>query len=242
MRWEIDVSGDLTDLRMLQKAFCSEEFALAEENGKFVLRAKAFEDLNDADVVRARAAELVTSLSGASRALLGAQHSLEVGGVTFVRPDGTKNHFVVVGPAVIRFRGLPASIRITKPDGTIEEHHAADPVREWLDVALKDPVVSTALRLRDKSGLDWVQLYRLYEVIEDDTPKSEIVQNGWASKSEIDRFKHTANSPGALGDEARHGKERTQPPAHPLNLSEARSLIGRVLRQWISSKVAAGAP
>ncbi|MBU4143294.1 hypothetical protein KJ590_04870, partial [Patescibacteria group bacterium] len=102
MKWEVDVLGDQTDLRLLQKAFSSDEFYLSEENGKFVLWSRAFEDLNDADAVRTRAAELVASLSGASRALLGAQQSLTVGGVTLVREDGTKNYFLVVEPATMR--------------------------------------------------------------------------------------------------------------------------------------------
>lgn len=242
MKWEVDVLGDQTDLRLLQKAFFSDEFYLSEENGKFVLRSRAFEDLNDADAVRARAVELVASLSGASRALLGAQQSLNVGGATLVREDGTRNYFLVVHPSTIRMRGMPVSLRITRADGTVEEHHPADPVRDWIDVAVKNPAVAKALRLRDSGGLDWVELYRLYEVIESDTPQSEIVRNAWATKAEIRRFKYTANSPAALGDQARHGKERSLPPIDPMDLSCARSLIGRILERWISSKVGRRAP
>lgn len=242
MNWEVDIAGDLTDLRLLQKAFCSDDFSLTEKNGKFVLRATAFDGMNDVDEVRAKAKELVTSLSGASRALLGAQKQLEVGGVTLIRPDGTKNHFVLVEPAAISVRGLPVSVRVTKSDGSVEEHHAADPVRQWLDVAVKNPTVAKALRLRDKGGLDWVELYRLYEVIESDIPKHEIVQKSWASKKEIRLFKRTANSPAVLGDEARHGKEQYQPPANPMSIREARSLVERILRKWISLIVDQNAP
>ncbi|MFH1893525.1 MAG: hypothetical protein ABIK83_12695 [Candidatus Zixiibacteriota bacterium] len=242
MKWEVDVLGDQTDLRLLQKAFSSDEFYLSEENGKFVLWSRAFEDLNDADAVRTRAAELVASLSGASRALLGAQQSLTVGGVTLVREDGTKNYFLVVEPATMRIRGMPVTLRVTRADGTVEEQHPADPVREWLDVAVRNPAVAKALRLRDRGGLDWVELYRLYEVIESDTPQSEIVRSAWATKGEIRRFKHTANSPAALGDHARHGKERNLPPNDPMDHSCARSLVGRILEQWISAKTTRRAP
>jgi len=237
MKWEVDVIGVSTDLRLLHKAFDSDEFSLSEEDGKFVLRSPAFDNMADAADVRARAKSLITSLSGASRALLGAQKSLDVGGVTLVRADGTKNHFVLVEPAVLRLRCIPPSIRITKPDGSVEEHHPADPVRDWLEIALKDPLVAKALRLRDKGGLDWVQLYRLYDVIEGDMPQSTLVQNGWASKKDIRRFKHTANSPGVIGDEARHGKEGHQPPANPMSLSEARSLVDHILKQWLDFKI-----
>ena len=152
MRWEVDVIGEQTDLRLLQKAFCSDEFHLSEENGRFVLELRAFEDLNDPNAVRERAAEFVTSLSGASRALLGAQESFSVGDVALVREDGSKNYFFLAEPGTIRIRGMPVSFRVARADGTVEEHHPADPVREWLEVAVRNHAVVQALRLRDKGG------------------------------------------------------------------------------------------
>jgi hypothetical protein len=195
MRWEVDLIGKQTDFRLLQKAFCSDEFYLSEENGRFVFGSRAFEGLNDPDAVRGRTADLVTSLSGASRALLGAQESFKVGDITLVREDGSKHYFLLVEPATIRIRAMPVSFQVTRAGGTVEEHHPADPVREWLEVAVRNPAVAKALRLRDKGRLDWVELYRLYEVIESDTPQAAIVRNGWATKAVIRRFKHTANSP-----------------------------------------------
>jgi hypothetical protein len=242
MKWEFDVLGDQSDLRLLQKAFCSDEFNLSEENGKFVLRSRAFEDLHDVNVVRELAAEFAASLSGASRVLLGAKQSLHIGGAALVREDGTRNYFLVVQSGTIQIRTMPVSLRVTRQDGTVEEHHPADPVRDWFDVAVKNPAVTKALRLRDNGGLDWVELYRLYEVIESDTPQSEIVRNGWATKPDIRQFKHTANSPAVLGDLARHGKELNLPPTHPMDLSCARSLVGQILERWISSKVTRRAP
>jgi hypothetical protein len=244
MRWEVDVIGKQTDLRLLQKAFCSDEFYLSEENERFVLGSGAFENLKDPDAVRQRAADLVTSLSGASRALLGAQKSFKVGDVTLVREDGSKrkHYFLDAEPGTIRMRGMPVSFQVTRADGTVEEHHPADPVREWLEVAARNPAVAKALRLRDKGGLDWVELYRLYEVIESDTPQTAIVGNGWATRAVIRRFKHTANSPSVLGDQARHGKEGSLPPADPMELSDARALVGQILEQWILSKVKRRAP
>src|SRR6266849_8946952 len=97
-----------------------------------------------------------------------------------------------------------------------------------------------ALRLRDDDSRGWVELYRLYEVIESDIGRPVIVANGWVSDRDIGRFKHTANSVEAAGDEARHGKEETDPPARPLSLAEARTLIDRLLSGWLAFK--AGSP
>jgi hypothetical protein len=49
-------------------------------------------------------------------------------------------------------------------------------------------------------------------------------------------FKHMANSPGALGLNARHGPETTQPPSKPMNISEARLLINSITYAWLRSK------
>ena len=59
--------------------------------------------------------------------------------------------------------------------------------------------------------------------------------NDWVSKAELKRFKRTANSVGAVGDEARHGKENTEPPPNPMALREAESLILKLVRDWLEA-------
>jgi hypothetical protein len=39
----------------------------------------------------------------------------------------------------------------------------------------------------------------------------------------------------ALGDQARHGHEATQPPSQPMSLAEAQALVGRILRVWFAA-------
>jgi hypothetical protein len=45
--------------------------------------------------------------------------------------------------------------------------------------------------------------------------------------SEINKFTHTANNPGAIGDSARHGLTEKDPPIEPMSINEARELIKR---------------
>jgi len=100
----------------------------------------------------------------------------------------------------------------------------------------QDQVVAKALRLRNADNLDWVDLYRLYELIENDVGRP-MHQLGWASRSELDRFARTANSVAAAGDKARHGVERTHPPRKPMTFSHARELIDRIMKAWLGWKV-----
>jgi hypothetical protein len=74
----------------------------------------------------------------------------------------------------------------------------------------------------------------LYEVIESGGGGGNtIVARGWARKSQLRRFRHSANSVAVAGDEARHGVEATQPPAEAMSLGEARSFIDGLLRRWL---------
>jgi|LGVF01.1.fsa_nt_gb hypothetical protein len=235
MRWEVDITGDPADLRRLSEAMRGGDTLICDRDSAFVFRSAQFDSFEDANDVRAHAQEIVTSLSGYSRLVLGTHKPIKVGSVVMVRDDGTKNAFVQLEPVIIRARML-ASLSVTRADGTVEHHGPADSVKDWLKAAGQDPAVAKALRLSNADSLSWVELYRIYEVVEGDVARSHIVASGWVKDSEIRRFKHTANSVGACGDQARHGKENTQPPKNTMSLSQAKSLIDRLLKAWIASK------
>ncbi|MGH9459655.1 MAG: hypothetical protein ACRD1X_00410 [Vicinamibacteria bacterium] len=82
---------------------------------------------------------------------------------------------------------------------------------------------------------NWTNLYNILDVVVSDAG-GMIWQAGWATESEVKRLKHTADSESTLGDEARHGRERTEPPANPMSLKEADSLIRTIMRAWLTWK------
>ncbi len=235
MHWEVQLTGDTTDLRMLAPAFASGEVEVAQCAAEYVLWASEFKALDSAGAVGSRAIEIVSTLSGSARLALGARTSIGVGAVYRVRPDGERDITVFPEPAVIHLRALPVTVVHTRPDGTAEVQGPADAISRWLPVASKDPNIAWALRLRNVGTLDWVDLYRLYGVIEGDMG-ARIYELGWASRNELERFARTANSVSAAGDRARHGKERTSPPRKPMDLSAARELVDRLMRAWLEWK------
>jgi len=230
MPWEVQLTGDPTDLRMLTDAFTGGEVQVAQPGQECVLRSSQFELLDSAASVRECAIELVTALSGSARLVLGARQAIGVGAVYRVRPDGKRDITVLVGQALSHERALP----ITVVHGT-QIYRPADPISMWLPLVAQDPVVAKALRLRDADDLDWVDLYRLYEVIENDVGHL-MHRLGWASRNELNRFARTANSVAAAGDKARHGVERNDPPPNPMSLAHARELIDRIMRAWLEWK------
>ncbi|NEU74089.1 hypothetical protein PI95_016370 [Hassallia byssoidea VB512170] len=78
---------------------------------------------------------------------------------------------------------------------------------------------------------DWVNLYRIYEIIETGL---EFNFKQIASKNKLQLFKHTANHPQVSGDAARHGiLPNNQPPTNPMNIEEAENLMRLAIQKWI---------
>jgi hypothetical protein len=239
MAWEVQLVGDSTDLRLLSDSLASGDPRIVLRDGAFFIRSTAFDQAATAGAAREMARPIAESLSGVAALLLGARTSIELGNVVRVGPDGSPQHMFLIGaPAEAYARALPGVLIMSHADGRQEVHRPADLAPQWLAKAATNLVVAKALRLRQRHPLDWVGLYRLLEVIYDSVPASIIASRGWASKAALGRFEHTANSVGAVGDEARHGLERTQPPARPMTLREARLLVDSIVRSWLDSDLA----
>jgi hypothetical protein len=148
--------------------------------------------------------------------------------VYWVRPDGKRDTTVLISPAVSYERAMPL---IATGGATI--HRPAASIAKWLPLIPHDPAVKKATRLRNANDLEWNELYKIFEVIRHDAGK-EMYQ--WATKTECDVFKGTANSEAILGDKARHGADKHGPPSKTISLADARPFIDRILRAWLEWK------
>src|SRR3990172_4962349 len=236
MEWMVFLAGDSFDLQELSKSLNSPELCVIKEEDQYYLKSTSFNHLMNAGEVGEKAQEILTLINGASKLVLGTRKPLTMGVVLKIKDDGSREGFAFVSETIT----LRETFGVAKilQDGTVQEVHQADPITDWIKVAQGDENVAKVLRLLGNFDYDWVNLYRIYEVVEDDVegiPK--ITQEGWATETAIRRFKHTGNSVGAIGDEARHGIETTQPPKNPMTFSEAKSLIETILHNWLRSKV-----
>ena len=235
MKWEIQICGDAHDLRELAKSLTNDDLRIIEKNGHFFLEAIRFSNLTTSEEVTAVASDFLPILTGATRLSLGGRTPLHIANIAKVREDGGRDIFVSVKDS-IHLRDT-VSLKITRSDGSIEAANPADKVPDWINATLKNPNVAKALRLLGTDEHSWVSLYRLYEVIEADVGGiDKIAGEGWASKKAVRRFKRTANSVGAIGDSARHGRDSKTPPPNPMHLGEAVSLVEGILHNWLGSK------
>lgn len=235
MNWEIQIVGDVSDLKELSKSLIDDELRVIERSGQYFLESARFDGLSTPEEVTSVATDILLLLTGSVRLALSGRTPIKIANIARVREDGGRDIFVTVSET-IHVRAM-IGLEIQRNDGTVEVFNPADKVPEWIKLGLSEEKVAKVLRLFGTNEHDWVSLYRLYEVIEADIGGIEkIASKGWATKTSIKRFKHTANSPSAVGDASRHGKESTLPPGKPMNLAEARSLIEVILHSWLSSK------
>lgn len=122
------------------------------------------------------------------------------------------------------------------PDGTVDLSQRPSEAQALLQSAFEEPsVVGQALKIFGSLGTSdaeiWRNLYRVYDLIADDVPgkESTIIANGWATRSELRVFRQTAQP-------ERHYQGKYEPPEQPMSLNAAKSLVRRLLQEWLHSK------
>jgi len=234
MKWKIQLVGEGFDLEELQKSLShSDAFSITKETDGYYLSSTEFDLCQSNDEVKNKARDILDVLNGAKTLALGGNTPIKLGCIVQEKPNGTRAAFVELSDTISIRDSL--SIIVKNSEGEIiDEVHPADDVPNWLYLGLSNENIKRVLRIYGNERHAWVGLYKVYEIIEDSVGGIQaIVEKEWATKSSIKRFKHTANSPSAIGDEARHGKESTTAPKDPMHLSEARSLVETLLIKWL---------
>jgi hypothetical protein len=234
--WWVRLEGDAAHLKALATLSAGDAFEILQRAGDHYLRARTFDSLGDAGDVRRRAADLLRAANGALSLQTGIRLPVEVDQVVLVAPSGEKKHFVEVETSIRLVASLER--KVIRADGTVEEvegQPTEENAQRWLKLAASDELVERALRLFGRGEPSWGTLYSVFEVVQSSVG-GRMFEHDWVTKTEVKRFTHTANSPGALGDEARHGTESTEPPQVPMSLGEARELIDRLLTRWLEDR------
>lgn len=236
MSWKLRITGPQHELHELSQSLCNESFAVSrDEYGQYYLACSRFDKCKTSNEVLEIAVEILGILNGATKLALGGNLGFTESGVLEQRPDGTQTFYMHVSDTIHVRESFVLSV-VDSEGNVIEEHRPADPIPIWLQASLDNDALGKVFRLFGQQH-DWVNLYKIFEVIESDVGGvNKIAENGWSTKTQVKTFKHTANSPNAVGDDARHGKEHTEPPKSPMLLSEARVLVETLVHHWLRSK------
>lgn len=235
MEWLVEMQGDKSDLQDLGKSLSSPELCITKDGDNFVLKSTRFERFTNVDDVRSMACELLSLINGAAKLALDMRERLTIRAIVRVKDDDTRSTFICLSND-ITVRGS-IGVSIVSPTGVVEEIHQADPIPDWVRIGQQDEKVFKVLQLLGSMSDDWVNLYRMLEIVQEDVGGIKKIQDeGWATKRAVRLFKHTSQSPDAIGDKARHGVQEGEPPTVPMPLSEARSLIKTIIHNWLRLK------
>lgn len=147
---------------------------------------------------------------------------LQGGGEVEVHPAGHVIHNLRVdirGTTTIRARfavnGMP------EPDAA-----------RLLDNAYLNSKLEWVLKLFHASDQSWSWLYKILEAVEQCCGKNNA--HSYFGPGKLEKFKRTANTPNAIGTEARHGHHRWMADNHPMSHEEAKQLIDGLVRWCVA--------
>jgi hypothetical protein len=222
--WGAALLGEPTDLEDWAYTLNEPFDPWVEIHGaKTVLRSASFDELASASEVRDRATALIERLNGAV-ALSQQARQLRLGGVIQFAPDGGM-HETLFAEGTLKGRGkLRANAIVISPDGKPAPPPQPSEVQKWTTLAESDDLLDDALIYFGRA-IDWFDIYKALEcLIRRFGGESAFLALGWASETEINRLKRTANW-------ARHARRKFSPPPEPTSLKDARALLGLLLRR-----------
>jgi hypothetical protein len=200
------------------------------------------DNLANAREVLAIATDEVCVLAGVARQMRGLSGPLAVGAVYDDEPDKPATTHVFVHDSIgMGFGfGLATIVASTGPTSGGSIPPASSKLSDRLALAADETSVAKVYRLcNGRRGDPWVELYRIFEVIEADTGgEHALVASGLVDRNVLKRFKHSANSVTVGGDRARHGSEKTTPPDDPMTVSEAERFVDGLTERWVREKLA----
>jgi hypothetical protein len=109
------------------------------------------------------------------------------------------------------------------------------PALDLLALADSRPVVGEVFDLVGKSQLDWIDLYKVYEIVREEGGGIEGVEKkGWATKRKQSAFTASANRKDVSGDDARHARSQSpKTPRETMTIHEARVFIRGLAVDWL---------
>jgi hypothetical protein len=230
--WWARLEGESFDLVALHEALGDSGGVLVRRyDGRYYLRMAEFDEIAQSDAIETRAAKVLRVANGAARVQHANHREVRVDAVASVQPDGEIRNFIHKHGSVHARARVSASVTVNGEERPVVRTPSI--TKQAIEAALHDAAAERALRIFGRNDADFRDLYHVLEIAEA-ADGDGIYSDDTVTRAEVRRFKHTANSVHALGDQARHGHETTQPPPQPTSIGEAQALVGRVLRAWLA--------
>jgi hypothetical protein len=229
--WYLVVRGNDADLRPVGELCASSaEHSLDQEQpGEWRLRSSTVKSTSGHEFAWTKLRELLGRLADVAAGAAETRVRLTPGSLGRTRADGGSNVFVFPETARLRAQAFPPTVVMGGTAPTEPPH-----VR-LLRLDATNDHLRLALHFLN-ADLSWFNLWKAFEAIrEPNHGAPSLVTKGWTRATEVGRFRETANSYSAVGDEARHALLGKPPPQNPMTLYEAEEFVRGLLSRWVAS-------
>jgi len=221
MRWKVGIAGPPAVLHQLAIVVSNDDMRLDVRDDLAFLSGARLDALSDIASVQREAERIVTIMSAFARLLLGVSDSLRV-------VDVAETPAADPGAAVAGSASTPSDAGASPQNG-VPDAWPRSSLLQSLRLVLSNPAMEQALSLRDTSRLDGSRLSQICRIVEAAAGRSAVTRFSGMSQTALQRLHAAANSVTADGDDAAAGA------GDGMTLSEARSLVDRLLMAWVGS-------
>lgn len=234
-----DEALDLDDWReALKQPF--DPWVMETEDGP-ILRSSLLNPATTASEAYELATALMRQVNGALRLSHGAR-LVRLENIAEILSDGTRRRQAFEHCS----EGARVRDRLTREvfgaDGKPKPQPPPEPSnpQRWLSIAAEDVLLADALTYCAR-GDDWFDVYRALECLElrfGGERKGQVERFrrlGWADPDKIELLKQTANS-------GRHARKKFDPPSHPMERTEARDLLAKLIARAFHEALATPPP
>ena len=225
MKLNIHLINDISDIENIKEIFESYDGTIKIHSGDIVLTTSTFTQ-NDIDLsisenllkICSKIKSFFDSINGGIKLYHLNKTRIEIKKITYK----DKGNNLVELPSPIEINMCLAFVSINP-----------EKLPYLAPLSMDNKSVAKALRLYSQE-LDWVNLYRIYEIIKEDIKKFPK-----QTHNKIKIFKQSANKSSISGDTARHGTidHKGELPKEMMSQRDAKLFIVEILKEWIDNKI-----
>lgn len=230
--WVLPLKGHVFDLEDLPIYLDGSPVTVVKRQEGYFLQISTSVAVPSYERVVELANDFLGLINGAASVLLHGHRPIELEGGAYYGIDaqGEIAHTVIqVGTAEARCEAGHMTVVV---GGVPQQDHRKGQMASLVSEATRNRAKADALALVGRPSPSWSELYLIFELVEANVG-GRMYSEGWIGKTEAKLFGRTANSYTALGRAGRHGKDRGDPPAQPMQQADASLLMRNLVLAWL---------
>lgn len=226
--WAVQLEGNMVFLGRLRKCLKTEHIRIFTIEDDYYLSSPKFELLKDADEVHAEATSVLQMIVGIASINLNLypHDKLLINSVAKIGEDNSvlRSH---------AFSELSISFCVRTPLNS--EDNCLNAVEKWLDLASQSESIAKVFRLLALGCNDYVNSYRVYEIISNDLQGN--LDCLGVNKSQVRKFNRVSNHPKLSGDLSRHGFMKGEPSNDFMLTFDVGNFVYEMVYKWVHYKI-----